>query len=622
VSPTPESNHSKYRLDKRGWLILQIVLISLAGVSVYANSLQGGFVMDDYMSIISHGPNGFLAELQSGGMRRIVNATFVLNYSLHDLDVFGYHLVNMGIHIVAALVASFIARSALTALHRSHTAQQPSVASFVDRFVPLSVGLIFVLHPAQTQAVSYIVQRYSSLATLFYLLTALMFIRTRLLFDDNRGARCTLIAASATMISAALAFGCKEISVTLPLMLVFLELYLFQGRLLTRRFFIMCGVLTLLGLTVVIFKANIHSFHDFITTLDRVTAENHYIPRTTYFLTQLCVMATYLRLLCLPFGQSVLYDYPIHSTLLSTPVMAALALHLALLTVSVLLYRKSGQKRSGDNASSAHLQRLVALGIVWFYCTMIVESSIFPITDLIFEHRLYLPSFGFFLAVSAGAAWAVHTYTSRLRFAWVLLSLSCLILGSLTVSRNQLWSNPLALWQDTVNKSPNEDLALANLAGEYMKIDKPDLALPLFVKALEINPDFHPRTKIYLGKCLKYLAIDSSRFTTGEELAQAGSVPNTETVKPEDEKKLLGVLLNNLALSHEIMGHIEKARTGYLKALQATPDYSPPWYNIGMLSLKTGDKQQLDAALQQLKRLSPADADKLSEAMRTRSMPS
>jgi len=621
VKPVPAQNHTNSILNERGWLALQIIMVTLAGAAAYSNSLHGQFVLDDFTSISFYGPKGFWEALRSGGLRRFANATFAINYSLHGMEVVGYHLVNLAIHISTALTAWYITISSLAALRCSYPGQLHPASPFVERFVPLAVALLFVLHPVQTQAVSYIIQRYTSLATLFYLLSALMFIRARLAIENKHRTRCTLAPAAATLVTAALAFGCKEITVTLPVTLVFLELFLFRGRLLTRRFFIACGLLILVGLAVAALQWQARSLHDFVAALDRATAENHFIPRSSYFLTQLFVVATYLRLLWLPFGQSLLYDYPVQSTLLSVPVMAALLLHLALICSAVLLLRKSRRPCPKEEAVSVQLQQLVALGIVWFYCTMAVESSIFPITDLIFEHRIYLPSFGFFLAVAAGTAWVAHTCANRIRIAWLLLSIVCLALGALTLSRNQIWSNTLTLWQDTVKKAPNEDLALANLAGEYMKLDKPETALPLFVKALELNPDFHPRTKIYLGMTLKQLGIDSTRYTTGEEFVQTGGDLNKGTVRAEDEKKMEGVLYNNLALSHEIMGNSEKALKGYRTALKANPAYGPAWYNAGMLFLKNGDRQQAETALLRLREIDPSSADKLNAAIRKRTTP-
>jgi tetratricopeptide (TPR) repeat protein len=593
------------------WRALQLVLIVLAGALAYSHSLHGQFVLDDHVIISGYGPKRIPELLYSGGFRRVVNATFAINYQLHGFQVTGYHLVNISIHILSALSAYFISVSAVAALRISFPSQQRNQAVSIERFVPLTVGLFFVLHPVQTQAVTYIVQRYTSLATLFYLFSVLMFIRARLTIENKRGWRCTLVPALATLSSGLLALGCKEIAVTLPVMLLFLELFLFRGRLLTRRLLSICGILAVLTLAVIFLAGSDHTLQGFIGTLNRATAENHYFSRSSYFLTELRVMATYLRLLCLPIGQSLFHDQATYTSILALPVMASLLLHLALISIASLLYWHSGRRITEHDTTPAHLQRLASLGIVWFYCTMAVESSIFPITDTIFEHRMYLPSFGFFLAIAAGGAWLFYRYNTSGRSAWSLLFLFCIVLGVLTVSRNQIWGDTLLLWQDTARKAPHKDLALANLAGEYMKRDQPEKALPLFVRALELNPDFHPRTKIYLGRTLQRLGIDTVRFTTGEELLQNGD----EQLKPGNERRLVCVLQNNLALSYEIMGKPEKALKAYRAALQADRNYEPAWYNLGLFALGHGDKNQADAALLWLKAHNPSLAESFANTM-------
>jgi tetratricopeptide (TPR) repeat protein len=261
------------------------------------------------------------------------------------------------------------------------------------------------------------------------------------------------------------------------------------------------------------------------------------------------------------------------------------------------------------------LQRLAALGIVWFYIALTVESSIFPITDVIFEHRVYLPSAGIFLTAAAGSALAAHGRSLGSKTALVLLAVACLVLGGLTIARNRVWSDTLALWQDTVAKAPNKDLALANLAGEYMALDMPDKALPLFVRALELNPDFQVRTKVFLGMTLQRLNVEGSRFTSGEELIRPGGPLGKGAVDSKDLVRLERVLRNNLGLAYELLGEAGKAGGAYRAALRADPAYDLAWYNLGMLSIRTGDKGQALTALQQLRRLNPSLAESLATGM-------
>lgn len=611
--PLSGIRNSWWALDGHRMRMLHIALIVLAGAAVYSNTLPVQFVLDDNASIRTYGPQDILTILLHGGPRRVADATFALNYHLHGLQVTGYHLVNLLIHLSASVTLYFIVISALAALRTSFPSRDRAdqETAFVERFVPLAVALLFAVHPVQTQAVTYIVQRYTSLATLWYLLCVLFFLRARLAWEKNGTSRFPLFLGGASLVAGILAVASKQIAVTLPLMLFFLEYFLFRGRLINRRFYLACASIIILSLAMVLIAWRDQSLHDLLVSLHHATAENRYISRIAYFLTQTRVVATYLRLLCLPLGQSLFYDFPVSTTLYSLPVIASLALHTSLIITAAVLFRVSGRNLLSGDRQQGVLQRLAALGIVWFYIALTVESSIFPITDVIFEHRIYLPSVGFFLTMTAGASLAAHGRRSGPKMAWSMLVAACLVLGGLTIARNQVWSDTLALWQDTVRKAPNKDLALANLAGEYMKLNKPDTALPLFVRALELNPDFMTRTKIYLGMTLQRLNMDGSRFTTGEEILSPGGQPGNG----EQDRRLKSILNNNLGLAYEYLGEPVKARESYRAALRVNPAYDLAWYNLGLLSLQQGDTGQRDNALLQLKKHNPALAESLAKAL-------
>ena len=600
----PETGRS---LLMKQWRAIQVALIVLAGAAVYSNTLHVQFVLDDYARINFHGSRELLEILLHGGSRRVADFTFALNYRLHGLEVTGYHLVNLVVHLAAAVTLYYLAVSALDALRMSFPGpdNESGESGFTDRFVPLAAALLFVLHPIQTQAVTYIIQRYTSLSALFYLLSALFFVRARIAFEkEGRLSRVLLIGATA-LAAGLMAIWSKQTAVTLPLMLIALEITLFRGRLLNRRFFIAGGCLALV-LGVILTARHGWQPGDLLDHLDKSTTEDRFIGRTTYFLTQLRVVATYLRLLCLPYGQSLFYDFPVYNSLLTLPVVASLTLHVTLMIAALLLFRQSGKSLLTGNRMRGELQRLAALGVVWFYIAMIVESSIFPITDIIFEHRIYLPSAGFFLTAAAGTALLV----GNRKAVWALLVAVSLLLGGLTVARNNLWGDTMALWQDTARKAPNKDLAIANLAGEFMRLNQPEKALPLFVRSLELNPRFESVVNIYLGKTLQYLNVDTGLFTTGEELSSYEKVD----VSPEDRKKMECIMFNNLGLAYEYLEEPLKARVSYRTAVRIDPAYHLAWYNLGLLALRTGDRAQFDAAQAELRKIKPYLADRLADA--------
>jgi hypothetical protein len=616
VTPFLSVRNTWFAEKEHRWRLLHIALIVLAGAAVYANTLHVPFIFDDYYCISVIGRQDMLDILLHGGPRRVSDLTFALNYRLHGLQLFGYHLVNLSIHLSAAVALYFLIVSALTALRHSffqHT--HLAEPGFSERFIPLAVALLFVLHPLQTQAVTYTIQRYTSLATLFYLLSALCFLRARLAFEKNGRLSQTLLPGALALTAGLLALWSKQIAATLPVMLVVLEMILFRGRLLNRRFYGGCAALLLLVLFLGLIRWHGSSLEDFLIDLRHATSEDHNTSRITYLLTQTWVVATYLKLLVLPFGQNLMPDSPVYTTLRSVPVIAAISLHFSLITAALILFRMSRNNLLSHDWPRGALQRLAGLGIFWFYTAMLVESSIFPIRDVIFEHRIYLPSAGFFTTVAAGTALVLPAWRAGFKLAWMLLAAVCIILGSLTIARNQVWTSSLKLWQDTVNKSPRKFIALASLGSEYLLRNRPDKALPLIVRAIELKPGVDPGTILDLGTSLQGLHVDRTRFTTGREYVRAGSIGGTVDLDYSNLITWESLIQNNLALAYEYLGEPDKARTAYHHALRANPAYDPAWYNLGLLSLRRGDHEQAVNALMQLRKRRPDLADSLAAAM-------
>jgi tetratricopeptide (TPR) repeat protein len=582
-----------------------VLALTLVAVAIYANSLQVPFIFDDNYSIAFFGHENLWHLLLHGSSRRVADFTLALNYRLHGERVIGYHLTNLAIHLAAAIVLYYLALAAIAALRRSYDAP-PSLAAenaLIERFVALASALLFICHPVQTQAVTYITQRYTSLATLFYLLAALLFSRARL----AASLRNSLLFGAAAVGAALLAFGSKQIAATLPLMLLMLELALFRGRLLTRRFVITGGVL--FGIAALALAAwHGGTAPQLLTALGQATAEDHQTARTTYFLTQTGVVATYLRLLCLPFGQSLVHDAPLLTGLVG-PAAAALALHLLLFALAVALFRCSGQNLQSSQWVRGVLQRLAAVGIFWFYLAMAVESSVFPIRDVINEHRIYLPSAGFFMAIAALAALALHRRVREpLTWAWPLLVFMVVALGGMTIARNRVWSDPLTLWQEAAASAPHKWLALANLAGQYKGHNMPQQALALYVRALEADPEPFNMTNVYLGETLAMLNIYTARFTTGRELILPGGVYGSGRLDSNARGGWDGVIYNNLGLAYEYLHELDKAGNAYAAAVAANPAYDLAWLNMALLASRRGDTGRSAEALLRLRSLNQAMA--------------
>jgi hypothetical protein len=238
---TPGCENRMWRFLRKP--IFHILLIIAVGLIAYSNTFDVPFHFDDYYSIVQNPVIKNLANffLNTGGYeynpRRFLGyLTFALNYSIGGLDVTGYHVVNLAIHIVNAILVYYLLIL---------TFQTPALrsASIRERssFIAVLSALFFISHPIQTQAVTYIAQRYASLATLFYLLSIAMYIQSRLIHAEEitgslKSKRIFRLAVYyfLSIISAVLAMKTKEIAFTLPIIIALYEFMFFEGRLKRR----------------------------------------------------------------------------------------------------------------------------------------------------------------------------------------------------------------------------------------------------------------------------------------------------------------------------------------------------------------------------------------------------
>ena len=307
--------------------------------------------------------------------------SFALNYHFHGLDVWGYHLVNLAIHIVnAVLVWWLVMLTMATPVMRDQPISRHKGA------MALFTALLFVSHPLATQSVTYIVQRLASLATLFYLLSLALYVKGRL-WEDNKDRRVLFFYAG-SILCAVLGMLTKEIVFTLPFALILYEYSFIRTdtwKIDIRDRGIQIPII-ILGIFVVLFFLNFSV--DIFNPIPPLLNQGYDYPITTwqYLLTQFSVILTYIRLFILPLNQNLDYDYPISHSLFEWHTLFGLLSLTGIFVLGILLFRR---------------YRLIAFGIFWFFLTLSVESSIIPISqNVIFEHRTYLPGFGFFLVLT------------------------------------------------------------------------------------------------------------------------------------------------------------------------------------------------------------------------------
>lgn len=410
-----------------------LLLILAAAFLLYEPALHAPFYLDDHNAIIDH----YLLRDLSASLGHIISPrgistlSFAINYRLSGFSLPPLHLTNIAIHAGSGCLVFLLLRH-----------------WFAQRWIPLLGALLFIAHPLQTQAVTYLVQRAASLATCFFLLAVLLHLRARnaLAAGHGRRSRSFLFPHIAAAIVFFLALLSKQNTVTLPLLLIVHDRLFPQNIVRSRReavcdYLLYAIVLILFGIMELFAVQRVEVLHAPLASL-------HGNDPLHYLVTQFSVIWVYLRLLLFPYGQALEHNYPIVTRLLAVQNLLALT---GLLVVAGLAWRLRCRRP------------LFSFGVAWFFLGLAVESSIIPL-DPLFEHRLYLPMFGFLLVV-------LDLLTIRLapRYGQPLLIGAIVVCAVLTWQRNQLWNDPIAFYEENQKRAPDSErvcLILANLYKE------------------------------------------------------------------------------------------------------------------------------------------------------------
>ena len=428
--------------------LLALFVIFLAGFFLYAHILDSPAQFDDE-SILFTNPlikdlPSFLDKWQTDNTQKALTfLTFAVNYHFSGERTFSYHCVNVLLHIMTAGFLYYLVRLLLAAPVLSSSLFARERSSFA-----LFTALIFVVHPLQTQAVTYIWQRSEVLSGFFYLAAFLCYLAGRI--RNRKG--LIILAAVLTVVG----FFAKGLIVTLPLLVFLTEVSFFQPERFVKFYRKNWPLLLVLGLLVLI---NIRLSSKFYT-FGLATPE--------YLMTQSRVLWKYIGLAFFPISQNLDYDIRLSRSLLD-PVTTIFSL-LGLTGLVVLVVRLFKQ------------QRLIVFGILWFFIYLIPTSLI--IREPMWEHRLYISLAGF--AVSLVAAVFVLVPNAKTRNN--LLTMIIILLSILTLARNNLWRSPVRLMEDTVKKSPRKARPHLILGVNYLKEKQLEKAWEELLLAMALDP--------------------------------------------------------------------------------------------------------------------------------------
>jgi hypothetical protein len=376
-------------------IALSSILIATVAVIIYSNSFYASFHFDDTPAIVeNYAIHRFdLKEIFSTSSRPVLDLTFALNYYFGKLDVFGYHLVNLMLHIANGVMLYFILLWTINTPHPNLPPQGgragEGVFSPVNFRVPLYASLIFIAHPIQTQAVTYIVSRSSVLATTFYLFAMLLFIKG---FQANpTNSRNSMNSRNlyfiGAFLSSCLGMGTKQEAATLPLILLIYDFYFISDgdwKRLKGHYKVHLAMFSTLAGVLYLSFSGLKTYISFDYAKGVPMPQEGTITSFQYFLTQLHVIPYYIKLLFIPANLNLDYDWPITRNIDFTTALFFVVLT-SIIVIAIKLFRRA---------------KLISFGIIWFFVTLSVTSSFIVIYDVIFEHRLYLPSIGFAIVMA------------------------------------------------------------------------------------------------------------------------------------------------------------------------------------------------------------------------------
>ncbi len=551
------------------------LLIVLVGCVLYANSFAVPFLFDDQIEILN---NPKINELESPlfyltQSRGIVLLSLALNHWWSGLQIRSFHQLNLLVHLINGLLIYALVLTTLRLPFFSGRYAQRA------RTLALLVSLVFIAHPLETMAVTYIIQRAESIASMFYLASLLLYLRGVTAVDQRRH----WLAYAGAVAAGLLGILTKEIVVTLPFMVLLYHFcFLSGGRQgpARRQWVIYALTLAVVGYALVLSWRYLIPATPLPSLLPRPSFEIltagfvlEGVTAWQYFLTQFAVILTYLRLFFVPTHLVFDYGWPFVDSPWRADVIIPFLVLVAIVVAGVAAFRR---------------YRLATFCIGWFFIILAPSSSLIPLKDAYFEHRMYLAIVGLAWLVVVGGADALQWAASRWQLSRVTLwrggavaaAAWIAVLGWQTIARNAVYADPLALATDSATKAPDNWRALYDLGNELRKRNREEEAIAVFKKSVEKDPKQGP-PRIHLG--IMYL--------------QRGMLKDAEIVlwpaTSAQETSVVAAAQRTLGFVFEGEGQWGRSRTAFEIAAELMPDWAMVRKHLARMNVKT--KRWLEA---------------------------
>lgn len=555
--------------DLRHRFLAALLLFILLSV-VYANSFNCSWHFDDYDNIVKNTgvqikslswndvEKSLYGIVHSGRWSRPLSyLSFAINYYVGGLNVFGYHLVNFIIHFLSSFFLYLFISSTLKlpVLNGRYEQQSHSVA--------LLAAVLWAVNPVNVYAVTYIVQRMSSMAALFYIMSMYFYLRGRT-SCHTKGKTVFYILF---LMSAVMAFGTKENTVMLPASLAVYDLLLIQG--LTkenlRKSLIIIAVA---GLFIILIGLAYNKSLAAILSYD-----NRSFTMQERLYTQPRVLLFYISLLFYPITSRLMlvHDFEISRSLFY-PWTTVAAIAAIIVIISYALWRS---RRSP----------LISYCILFFFMNHFIEGSFISL-ELVYEHRNYLPSMLLFVPVAIFIKNLMDSFTNR---KWLLALLcfavtSLIIIEGITVHlQNNIMKDEITMWSDNAEKAPNVYHVRQNHAMALFDAGRLQEAFEEATKAITVKTtgDLRQKHLSYLLIGDYYLIRYRDEQKALDNYKKALEINSTHALTYD---RISRILIKN--------GSFAEAENLIRKAIKLRPD-SPEYhltYSLLFLNKKDADK--------------------------------
>ncbi len=583
------------RLKFNIFLIILLILIA------YSNVIKGEFVFDDY-TIIDNGQfiineegflsiKGIISNLFSGA-RPLTAFTFWLNYLISGPIEVTFHLTNIIIHIFTFISIFFFVKILLK------DAAFPS-----PEIIACLIAATWALHPLQTEAVSYIVQRSEALASLFYILTLISFLKS----VDNKGNKASYWWFVG-ILCFFLGWLSKPIIITVPIVFLLYVLYFRKGNQFKKALYVFSPLILFALVGGILLVLNISHAKSVGFSIKGLGIKE-------YLITQMRVMWSYLRLIFIPIGQNADRDFPVFKNLSDPQVLISMFALFILIFIAIY---------TGIKNKFSPYGRLFSFGILWFFIILAPTSSIIPLKDVIFEHRLYLPMLGIIIS----SVVVLYKLAGEKRTI-ATVSVVVLLLSFATYKRNFVWQNRLAFWSDVAKKSPQKARAHNNYGKALYERGQYEEAKKEFLRAIELKKDL---TDAYINLGIYYLELRKDldkatnyfkkvlKFNPNHPKAHyfLGSIyfRKNDVSKAEKHLKIAIDLSPKNYLAYYLLGNIYAYKKNYNEAIKLLarsitikPDNPEAYLLLSKVYLKINQPDKAIRLLKILLKMNPNSSD-------------